>query len=946
VVTCRRGSLPAVAFLLALLPVAAVLAPAPGIALPASAAAPSPKPALRMKPRSMPARSLGDVVPRSVLRIDRSGRSPGLLSTADTILVFADSLETLSSPGNEGGWTHVDDSFQPTAWNISTLYGCGSNAFWCGVVDSTWTGDPDRRGYANSWDQALQNYADLSNSTSPYTISFKNRMNVEPNNDFGTVEVLDFDDGWLPIATFSGVVNDSGPSLCNTFTATIPDSTVLKSTPTYFRFHFTSDIEASSQDGLYPAGEGWAIDDVTVKGGPFDVRFFDDMEGGYGTWTRSTFPAVGDYWRIAANPPTEEICTTDNGKVWRVDDPTTGALVSRLDDKLVSKPIAVNRSDQVFLYFDVYRSLPFESCFYYSTGFRTKNVGAPSWSAWVDPTGLLYYGSEKEWLKQSVPLAGAAGVDSIQFRIAVKDYGPIYCGGSQGIAGTQVYFDNFRVGVLGAAGPSISVNESDLYNDTFRTTPFFGNDNFNTVHGDSVSVMLGAAHGLKTATMNYSINNAAFTSTPLVKVGTSSPNAYYADVPAGSYARGTNLRYYFSATDSLNATVTLPTDALSANHDYQATILPAIQATSGSCPDDTARILYVNSSASPDVATGISQSLTAIGARFDRFDINNADAGLGNSPGGGDPTDPTHAWPAVPLATLGIYRAIIWDVGDRAANTLNAQDQSLLTSWLALTGKNRGLLLAGDNIAFDMVVNGTGIANFLSCAIGSNYLRDTWENAPQDSLTPNLTGTAGTPINLEVFPTDGGCPIVNHFDALATSSCVGANGRTWLTYPNGLAAATERRGALGAVGGDSLRAILMGLSLNSMPNTTRRNFLLYRTIVNEFEVPSCYVATGVGEGVPPAGPSVVLYPAAPNPFNPSTTIRFHLEQGSRVRMRIFGVDGKLVRTLADRAFPAGEYRLLWDGKTDLGHDAASGAYFLSLEADGKRGTGEKLILLR
>jgi len=932
--------------LLALLLVAAVLEPAPGIALPATGRATRQALSPGTHPRTMPARSLGDVVPRSGLRIDRSGRAPGLFSTADTILVFTDSLETLSSPGNEGGWTHVDESFQPTAWNISTLYGCGNHAFWCGIVDSTWTGDPNRRGYANSWDQTLQNFADLSNSTSPYTISFKNRMNVEPNFDFGTVEVLDFDDGWLPIATFTGVVNDSGSGLCNTFTATIPDTTVLKSTPTYFRFHFTSDIEASSQDGLYPQGEGWAIDDVTVKGGSFDVRFFDDMEGGLGTWARSTFPAVGDYWKIAANPPTQEICTTNNGKVWRVNDPTTGALVARLDDKLVSKPIAVNRSDQVFLFFDVYRDLPFDACFYYSVSVRTRNVGAPAWSAWVDPTGLLYYGSELEWLRQTVPLASAAGVDSIQFRVGVKDYGPIYCGGSQTVSGTTVYFDNFRIGVLGAAGPSISVTESDLYNDTFRTTPFFGNDNFNTVHGDSVAVKLAAAHGLKTASLTYSLNNAAFTSAPLVKVGTSSPNAYYADVPAGSYARGTNLRYYFSATDSQNTVITLPTDAVSASHYYQATILPAIQATSGSCPDDTARILYVNSSASADVATGISQSLTSIGARFDRFDINAADQGAGNSPGGGDPSDPTHAWPAVPLGTLGIYRAIVWDVGDRAANTLTAQDQSLLQSWLALTGKNRGLLLAGDNLAFDMVVNQSGIANFLSCAIGSNYLRDTWENAPQDTLTPTLTGTSGTPINLEVFPTDGGCPVVNHFDALATSSCAGANGRAWLTYPNGLAAATERRGALGVAGGDSLRAVLMGLSLNFMPSTTRRNLLLYRTLVNEFEVPSCYAATGVPDQAPPAAQSVRLYPAAPNPFNPSTTIRFSLEHSSRVRLRIFGVDGALVRTLADRALPAGEHRLLWDGKTDLGHDAASGAYFLALEADGARTAGEKLILLR
>jgi flagellar hook assembly protein FlgD len=75
-------------------------------------------------------------------------------------------------------------------------------------------------------------------------------------------------------------------------------------------------------------------------------------------------------------------------------------------------------------------------------------------------------------------------------------------------------------------------------------------------------------------------------------------------------------------------------------------------------------------------------------------------------------------------------------------------------------------------------------------------------------------------------------------------------------------------------------------------------------------------------------------------------IRFELAQMARARLRVFGVDGSLVRTLVDRVFPAGEQRVYWDGQNDGGHDVGSGAYFVRLEADGIATPGRKVILLR
>ena len=51
---------------------------------------------------------------------------------------------------------------------------------------------------------------DLSGAASPYTLSFRHRMNVENNFDRGYVEVLTNNDGWVYLASYTGVVNDGG----------------------------------------------------------------------------------------------------------------------------------------------------------------------------------------------------------------------------------------------------------------------------------------------------------------------------------------------------------------------------------------------------------------------------------------------------------------------------------------------------------------------------------------------------------------------------------------------------------------------------------------------------------------------------------------------------------------------------------------------------------------
>ena len=76
----------------------------------------------------------------------------------------------------------------------------------------------------------------------------------------------------------------------------------------------------------------------------------------------------------------------------------------------------------------------------------------------------------------------------------------------------------------------------------------------------------------------------------------------------------------------------------------------------------------------------------------------------------------------------------------------------------------------------------------------------------------------------------------------------------------------------------------------------------------------------------------------PNPFNPRTTIDFSLDQDAQTSIRVYDVQGRLVRQLVDSYLAAGRRSVTWDGKDDAGTSVASGVYFLRLEAGGQFST--------
>ena len=95
-------------------------------------------------------------------------------------------------------------------------------------------------------------------------------------------------------------------------------------------------------------------------------------------------------------------------------------------------------------------------------------------------------------------------------------------------------------------------------------------------------------------------------------------------------------------------------------------------------------------------------------------------------------------------------------------------------------------------------------------------------------------------------------------------------------------------------------------------------------------------------GRPPDDPAAGPGPAAPR----SPAIRYSIAARGHVRLKIYDVGGRLVRTLVDQvqAPTDGGYQVVWDGLNDGGQRAGSGVYFYELDSPGFTAT-RKLVLL-
>ncbi|NBC17872.1 MAG: T9SS type A sorting domain-containing protein, partial [Bacteroidetes bacterium] len=105
----------------------------------------------------------------------------------------------------------------------------------------------------------------------------------------------------------------------------------------------------------------------------------------------------------------------------------------------------------------------------------------------------------------------------------------------------------------------------------------------------------------------------------------------------------------------------------------------------------------------------------------------------------------------------------------------------------------------------------------------------------------------------------------------------------------------------------------------------------------EFLVSSQPVATDTPSELPE---QVALQQNFPNPFNPTTTIRYSLPQSGAVTLAVYDLLGRQVTTLVDGVQTAGAHTVTLDAS-----EWASGLYFYTLQANGQRQT-RRMVLVK
>ncbi len=88
-----------------------------------------------------------------------------------------------------------------------------------------------------------------------------------------------------------------------------------------------------------------------------------------------------------------------------------------------------------------------------------------------------------------------------------------------------------------------------------------------------------------------------------------------------------------------------------------------------------------------------------------------------------------------------------------------------------------------------------------------------------------------------------------------------------------------------------------------------------------------------------------LFPASPNPFNPTTSIAYSLDRESDVEIAVYDVAGRRVRTLVNDRVSAGRHETSWDGRDRAGNQVASGVYMYVLKA-GDVVEAKRMVLIK
>ncbi len=477
------------------------------------------------------------------------------------------------------------------------------------------------------------------------------------------------------------------------------------------------------------------------------------------------------------------------------------------------------------------------------------------------------------------------------------------------------------------------------------------------------------------------------------------------DVPpgvlvGGLWQEGTVFEYYFTVTDKSIPAVrdTVPnrhSDRRVTIHPlygterqfpwpYEVTVLPCLPASAYTAQGGK-RLLLANEwynrtsydvesdqtlagisiNAFPLLSQEFEESLRDLNLKFDRYDNIFAQVSRGTNLG-------FHTEPAdkdgyggirnIPAGTHR-YEDVIWATGRHNQYTVLDSSQVEVGLYLISNANEGNIWLAGQNVCEDPKMSSQASAyaggDFWVNYVGAALLTT---GCPQNSgLVDKKFYIEG--VNNALFTAikfDGGwadCPIRNQpDDAMVTGT--GAGTETVIFQFDNLAHTLNKTAGIHNVQlvdpSGANNEMITTMFDHGLMTTRAARACLTKAILTEFGMTmpagskyTAAVCSNSATGVPTgATRRFELAQNHPNPFNPTTKVRYSLPRdGMKVSLTVFDVSGREVVKLVDRIEGGAEHEVFWNGKNSRGESVSSGVYFYRLNADDLSAT-KKMVLLK
>ncbi len=586
------------------------------------------------------------------------------------------------------------------------------------------------------------------------------------------------------------------------------------------------------------------------------------------------------------------------------------------------------------------------------------------------------------------------GTTFVQIRLGAVQLGWMW--GWNGANGTPApYFDNVRLTAFEHSGPAMSARDIDLAQDNFPASGVIDEQNLgaNSVRfdmarnialatelrnqpGDSLVVNIDAVrYGAQLSglpRLHYKVlANPLFDpyrtsdlptqgwveGAVTMSGGVPIPGRYAFDLPdTGFLFPGDIVHYYFTAEDDLAGDIRLAimpsdttgfsdfSDYLSYDHRFTMRALPTISTAYDGTIQYPGVLLWYDASH----ATGMNEWLTAMnelerngGDYYDLYYTQGASSGVGNGLGG-----------RATSAQLSAYEVILYDSGDETSLTLGvgdydrdaSQDVQVLDGWLGLGGK--GMYLTGNSLVSD-VHNGspTGLA-FVSDHLGTTPITSFIRPLIQNQASPTVASVGGNGVLSEDYwLVYGGCPSMPAMDAVEANPT--ASKLAEYLDPSGNSGVYSFSAATLQQNATLLNSVIsMPYAYDRIWNPEKSPGLptirtaMLRDIL--FFLGQGWIIVG-GADLPESG--ILSAAAYPNPFNPRVEIKYQAPSEGDLTVKVFDMQGRLVKVLFQDRTTAGEGKVLWDGLDQSGSPAASGVYFYEVRTADQSTIG-KIALVR